>query len=105
MKAAISCVLCGQDPAQLWQFYIQLVEIEATLKTMKDDLNLRPIYHQCEQRIEAHILACSSDCSMFGRVAGRRRLDTRRLGVWTTVSFNNIHSDWDAIVPAMPMAA
>jgi hypothetical protein len=39
----------------LWQFYIQLVEIEATFKTMKDDLNLRPIYHQCEQRIEAHI--------------------------------------------------
>src|SRR4029077_17019745 len=30
--------LCGQDPAQLWQFYIQLVEIEATFKTMKDDL-------------------------------------------------------------------
>jgi hypothetical protein len=27
----------------LWQFYIQLVEIEATSKTMKDDLNLRPI--------------------------------------------------------------
>jgi transposase len=47
--------LCGQDPAQLWQFYIQLVEIEAAFKTMKDDLNLRPIYHQCEQRIEAHI--------------------------------------------------
>ena len=47
--------LCGQDPAQLWQFYIQLVEIEATFKTMKDDLNLRPIYHKCEQRIEAHI--------------------------------------------------
>ena len=48
--------LCGQDPAQLWQFYIQLVEIEAAFKTMKDDLNLRPIYHQLEQRIEAHIL-------------------------------------------------
>src|ERR1700687_4493820 len=47
--------LCGQDPAQLWQFYIQLVEIEATFKTMKDDLNLRPVYHQLEGRIEAHI--------------------------------------------------
>jgi len=47
--------LCGQDPAQLWQFYIQLVEIEAAFKTMKDDLNLRPIYHQLEGRIEAHI--------------------------------------------------
>jgi transposase len=47
--------LCGRDPAQLWQFYIQLVEVEAAFKTMKDDLQLRPIYHQLEHRIEAHI--------------------------------------------------
>ncbi len=47
--------LCGQDPAQLWQFYIQLVEVEAAFKSMKDDLQLRPIYHQLEERIEAHI--------------------------------------------------
>ena len=47
--------LCGKDPAQLWQFYIQLVEVEGAFKTMKDDLQLRPIYHQLEQRIEAHI--------------------------------------------------
>jgi hypothetical protein len=48
--------LCGKDPAQLWQFYIQLVEVEAAFKTMKDDLQLRPIHHQLEHRIEAHIL-------------------------------------------------
>jgi len=47
--------LCGQDPAHLWQFYIQLVEVEAAFKTMKDDLQLRPIHHQLEHRIEAHI--------------------------------------------------
>jgi transposase len=47
--------LAGKDPAQLWQFYIQLVEIEAAFKTMKDDLNLRPIFHRLEERIEAHI--------------------------------------------------
>jgi hypothetical protein len=47
--------LCGQDPAQLWQFYIQLVEVEAAFKNLKDDLQLRPIYHQLEHRIEAHI--------------------------------------------------
>src|SRR5438067_10722953 len=29
--------ICGKDPAQLWQFYIQLVEIEAVFKTRKDD--------------------------------------------------------------------
>jgi transposase len=47
--------LCGQDPAQLWQFYIQLTEIEAAFKTLKGDLQLRPIYHRLEQRVEAHI--------------------------------------------------
>jgi transposase len=47
--------LCGKQPAQLWKFYIQLVEVEAAFKTLKDDLQLRPIYHQLEQRIEAHI--------------------------------------------------
>jgi len=47
--------LCGEQPAQLWQFYIQLVEVEAAFKNLKDDLQLRPIYHQLESRIEAHI--------------------------------------------------
>jgi hypothetical protein len=47
--------LTGRDPAQLWQFYIQLTEIEAAFKNLKDDLELRPIYHQRIERIEAHI--------------------------------------------------
>ena len=47
--------LTGKDPAELWRFYIQLVEIEAAFKTLKDDLQLRPIHHQLEHRIEAHI--------------------------------------------------
>ena len=47
--------LCGRDPDELWQFYIQLTEVEAAFKNLKDDLQLRPIYHQLETRIEAHI--------------------------------------------------
>jgi hypothetical protein len=47
--------LCGREPAELWQFYIQLTEIEAAFKNLKDDLQLRPIHHQLEHRIEAHI--------------------------------------------------
>jgi transposase len=47
--------LRGRDPAQLWEFYIQLVEIEAAFKNLKHDLVLRPIFHQLEHRIEAHI--------------------------------------------------
>jgi transposase len=47
--------LFGRDPAELWQFYIQLTEVEAAFKNLKDDLQLRPIFHQLERRIEAHI--------------------------------------------------
>ena len=44
-----------EDPGKLWQFYIQLTQIEAAFKDLKDDLSLRPIFHQLERRIEAHI--------------------------------------------------
>jgi len=47
--------LTRRDPAELWQFYIRLTEIEAAFKNLKDDLALRPIFHQLEHRIEAHI--------------------------------------------------
>jgi transposase len=47
--------LSQEDPAKLWQFYIQLTQVEAAFKDLKDDLSLRPIFHQSEQRIEAHI--------------------------------------------------
>jgi transposase len=47
--------LSGEDPAKLWQFYIQLTQVEAAFKNLKDDLSLRPIFHQLEHRIEAHI--------------------------------------------------
>ena len=47
--------LTASDPAQLWQFYLQLVEVEAAFKTLKADLAIRPIFHQEERRIEAHI--------------------------------------------------
>ena len=45
----------GKPAEQLWQFYIQLTEVEAAFKNLKDDLALRPICHQLEHRIEAHI--------------------------------------------------
>ena len=47
--------LSAEDPAKLWKFYIQLVEVEAAFKNLKHDLLLRPIFHQLEHRIEAHI--------------------------------------------------
>jgi hypothetical protein len=45
----------AEDPAVLWGRYVQLTEIEAAFKSLKSELGLRPIYHQLEPRVEAHI--------------------------------------------------
>jgi len=42
-------------PATLWEQYMQLVQIEDVFRTLKGDLGVRPIWHQLEHRIEAHI--------------------------------------------------
>ena len=39
----------------LWAWYTQLVHVEEAFKTLKSDLDLRPIHHQIESRVEAHI--------------------------------------------------
>jgi transposase len=43
------------DPKVLWEYYLQLVEVEQSFKDLKGDLGIRPIYHQLDERIEAHI--------------------------------------------------
>ncbi len=47
--------LTETDPAKLWSFYLQLVAVEEAFKNLKGDLAIRPIFHQREARIEAHI--------------------------------------------------
>jgi transposase len=47
--------LTETDPAKLWEYYLRLVAVEEAFKTLKGDLAIRPIYHQREWRIEAHI--------------------------------------------------
>ncbi len=47
--------LVGKTAAQMWGFYLQLVEVEEAFKHLKGDLGVRPIFHQRMERIEAHI--------------------------------------------------
>ncbi|MCZ7564787.1 MAG: IS1634 family transposase [Burkholderiales bacterium] len=47
--------LTASDPAELWRYYIQLVQVEEAFKNLKGDLAIRPVFHQNEARIEAHI--------------------------------------------------
>jgi hypothetical protein len=50
--------LTETDPVKVWEFYLQLVEVEEAFKNLKGDLCIRPIFHQLQGRIEAHIFVC-----------------------------------------------
>ena len=45
-------------PQALWQTYIQLSDAEAAFRIHKSELSIRPIWHQRETRVLAHILVC-----------------------------------------------
>jgi len=47
--------LTNSDPIKLWENYLQLTEVEQAFKELKGDLSIRPIHHQLEERIKAHI--------------------------------------------------
>ena len=64
--------LVGRDPAQMWEFYTQLVQVEEVFKNLKGDLAIRPIHHQKEKRVEAHIFVAFLAYALH--VTLRRRL-------------------------------
>lgn len=43
---------------ELWKAYIHLTDAEAAFRIQKSDLVLRPVWHQVERRVQAHILVC-----------------------------------------------
>jgi len=45
----------GSDPSELWNQYMVLTEVEEAFRNLKGDLAIRPIYHQLERRVDAHI--------------------------------------------------
>ena len=44
--------------AELWRTYTQLTEAEAAFRIQKSDLSIRPVWHQREDRVRAHIFVC-----------------------------------------------
>ncbi len=47
--------LTEEDPVKLWEYYLQLTQVEEAFKNLKCDLSLRPVYHQRKDRMEPHI--------------------------------------------------
>jgi transposase len=53
------------DPKLLWKTYIQLTEVEDSFRTEKHDLGMRPIFHQKQNRVQAHIFVCFLALTMW----------------------------------------
>jgi transposase len=65
------------SPQELWKAYIQLTDAEKAFRIHKDDLRLRPIWHQKENRVQAYILVCFLAYVLwkcFGQMCRRARL-------------------------------
>jgi transposase len=57
--------LTGESEQELWHMYMQLNDAEAAFRTLKQDLSIRPVYHQLQQRVEAHVLVCFIAYAMY----------------------------------------
>jgi hypothetical protein len=69
--------------------YMQLNDAEAAFRTLKQDLPIRPVYHQIQQRVEAHVLVCFIAYAMYrtlDRLARDGGLDMTARKVLATVA-------------------
>jgi transposase len=66
---------------ELWQAYMQLTQAEAAFRIKKDQLELRPVWHQIERRVNAHILVCFLAYVLYKTLEGW----CRRAGIGSSV--------------------
>ena len=81
--------LTGESEQELWHMYMQLNDAEAAFRTLKQDLSIRPVYHQLQQRVEAHVLVCFIAYAMYrtlDRLARDGGLDMTARKVLATVT-------------------
>ena len=74
--------------ARLWQTYLMLTEIEATFRSLKTELGLRPVYHQKEERVTGHL---------FITLLAYHLVHTLR----HQLKLHGIHLSWDSIRTVM----
>jgi transposase len=76
------------DEKQLWQIYNTIREVESTFRCLKSDLQIRPVYHQKDERIESHI---------YLTILAYQLVNTIRY----MLKSSNIHYDWNNILRIM----
>jgi transposase len=94
--------LTDTDPATLWKRYIQLTDAEWAFRITKDELEIRPIWHQRQDRVLAHILVCFLAYVLWKTLAGWMRRSGLGDAPRTLIEeLANIKSG-DVVLPAEP---
>jgi transposase len=89
--------MTDENPAKLWEFYLQVTEAEQAFKELKNDLSIRPIHHQLDHRIETHIfisfLAYALQVTLKARLKKRAKGLTPRsvLEKFATLQMLDVH--------------
>jgi len=89
------------EETELWRMYMQLSDAEAAFRTLKQDLGIRPVFHQLQHRVEAHVLVCFVAYALYrtlDRLAADRGLGKTARKVLAALA--NIRSG-DIILPLM----
>ena len=66
--------LRAEDPAQVWRLYMLLTQVEEAFKNLKGDLAMRPIFHQLQSRVEAHVFVAFLAFCLHATVRHQLRL-------------------------------
>jgi len=73
--------LCVENPAQIWGLYMLLTQVEEAFKNLKGDLAVRPIFHQLQRRIDAHIFVAFLAFCIHATLRHKLRLKAPGLSV------------------------
>jgi transposase len=57
--------LSDENAQALWSQYMQLTEVEAAFRALKSELSIRPLFHQLERRVKAHVLVAFLGYAMW----------------------------------------
>ena len=71
--------MTATSPAKLWEHYLTLVQVEQAFKDLKGDLAIRPVFHQTDARIEAHIFVCFLAYALHATLRAQARVHARGL--------------------------
>jgi hypothetical protein len=90
--------LQADSAEQMWSMYMQLTEAEASFRALKSELSIRPLFHQKEARVKAHVLVAFLGYALWVTL---KHLLQRRSAIVTPLSARGV----DHAPPLSPMKA